>query len=184
MAETTVTNSLTIASLAKDVLGQSYQKVDVDLTGGTVSAVLPGYAVRAQAALFTESGEGTYEWSCEIPAAAIILNAGLICSAAWDAATSASMEVGIVGDDEDTFFTAVDLKATDLTAGQSVDFIREGGVGGASYTGTGTHWDDRYTGAAAKVISFTAASVGAGTAGRTIAFVEYVVPTMQAATKS
>lgn len=134
---------------------------------------------RVRAARFVETGAGTYEWAVAIPAYAIISDIGIIAEALWDAATSASMEVGIVGDDEDTFFTAVDLKATDLTLGQSVSFAAAGGVQGASSTGTLTHWDDRYS-TSDRTVSFTAASVGAGTAGRTVAYVEYLVPVLEA----
>lgn len=136
-----------------------------------------------KAARFVEAGAGTYEFEVAIPAYAIIQNIGVIAEAVWDAATSASLEVGIVGDDEDTFFTAVDLKATDLTVGQSIDFAKTGGVEGASLTGTATHWDDRYS-TSARTVSFTAASVGAGTAGRTVVWVEYLVPILEEPTVS
>lgn len=129
-------------------------------------------------ARFVETGAGTYEWAVAIPAGAVISNIIVVAEALWTAATSASLEVGIVGDDEDTFFTAVDLKATDLTLGQSIDFAAAGGVEGASSTGTLTHWDDRYSGTA-RTISFTVVSVGAGTAGRTVCIVEYDVPVLK-----
>jgi len=140
---------------------------------------------RVKAARFVESAQGaaaTYEWGCVVPAYAIISNIGIVAEALWDDGTSASLEVGISGGDEDEFFTAVDLKATDLLAGETVDFAKGGGVEGANLVGTGTHWENRYS-TSQRTISFTvAAGGGDGTAGRTVVYVEYLVPTLESPT--
>lgn len=175
------TQTITVTQAAHDYLDERRSVQSDPAISETLTTITVERTKRVQAARFVESAAGTYEWAVALEAGTIIHNIGLIAEAVWDAATSASMEVGIVGDDEDTFFTAVDLKATDLTLGQSVDFAKTGGVEGASASGTATHWDDRYSGST-RTVSFTAVSVGAGTAGRTIAYIEYSVPTMQAPT--
>ena len=140
---------------------------------------------RCKAARFVEDGSSTgYEWAVTIPAYAVISNIGAIAEAVWDDTTAASLEVGLSGGDEDAFYTAVDLKATDLTVGQSIDFAKTGGVEGAALVGTATHWTDRYS-TSERTLSFTvAATDGDGTAGRTVVYVEYLVPTLESPTVS
>lgn len=180
MAET---NTLTVPSIATTrFLEPSYGIGTVSLAGGAIEAVDPDYTVRAQAALFTEAGAGTYTWEPVLPAGSILVDIGVQAVAAWDAATSAALNVGVKAPgDEDGYFAAVDLKATDLTIGQSISFQKGGGKEGALITGTNTHVNDRYL-ATAKTLSFVATSVGAGTAGRTVGYVVYYVPSLTAAT--
>lgn len=137
---------------------------------------------RVKAGRIVENGAGTYNFDVVVPAYAIISDIGVVAEALWTAATSASLVCGVVGDDVDTFFAATNLKATDLTLGQSIDFYAAGGVGGASSTGTLTHWDDRYS-TSERTVRFTVTSVGAGTAGRTVCYVEYLVPTLETVTQ-
>ena len=135
---------------------------------------------RVKAARIVEQGAGEYIFDVVIPAYAVISDIGVVAEALWTAATSASLDVGIVDDDVDTFYTTVNLKATDLTLGQSVSFSHAGGVAGASESGTATHIDDRYS-TSERTVRFEVNSVGAGTAGRTICYVEYLVPTLESA---
>lgn len=136
--------------------------------GGAISDKLHA-ALIAREARFVENGAGTYTADFNLPANATIVDIIVTAEALWTAATSASLEVGDA-DDPDGFFTAVDLKATDLLAGESVSLGSvgtEGGVAGAYATvGTETHVTKRHS-SAARTITATVASVGAGTAGRT-----------------
>ena len=126
---------------------------------------------------FTENGAGTYTGSVSVPAGATLVDIIVHAVALWTAATSAVMKVGDVADD-DGFFTAVDLKATDLLAGESIDFSHTGGQEGADLDSpaAGAHVRRPYL-ATARVISGIVTSVGAGTAGRTRMTVIYSLPT-------
>ncbi len=107
-----------------------------------------------------------------VPKYAIVLNVIVHCVALWDAGTSAT---GIVGDatDDDGYFTAIDMKATDLTAGQSIDFAKTGGKEGAYCVGTATHWTTRYT-TTQRTIKLKVTCVGtACSTGESILTVEY-----------
>lgn len=145
---------------------------------------LQGQAVVAKEVTFTETaGAGTYTGSVTIPAGATVVNVIVHQAALWTAATSAAMEVGDATD-PDGYFTAIDLKATDLLAGESVDFSKGGGKEGAYLAGGGTHWTSRYY-SAGGVVSGIVTTVGAtGNAGRTRMTVLYTTPTPVAATKA
>jgi hypothetical protein len=124
---------------------------------------------------------GVYSLDVTIPAYALIVDIIVYAEAVWDAGTSATLKVGITGDDDDTFFTAVNLKATDLTADQAISFAAAGGVGGTSL-GTATHYLDVMD-AADRTVNFTVTTVGTvGTAGKTYVAVLYAVPEMDVAT--
>lgn len=131
---------------------------------------------------FTETaGAGTYTGEVAIPAGAWLLDIMVQNVALWTAATSASLEVGDATD-PDGFYTAVDLKATDLLAGETLSFAKAGGVEGAYITAT--HVLGRYS-AAARVITASVVTVGgSGTAGRTRVLVQYLDPGDVAATKA
>jgi hypothetical protein len=132
---------------------------------------------------FTEtSGAGTYTGSVTVPAGATVLDVIVHGAALWDASSTVTMKVGDATDD-DGIYTGINLKATDLLAGESLSFSQSGGKAGAYNTGTNTHWTTRYS-ATARVISgiVTAAGTG-GTAGRTRMTVIYALPRTSAATK-
>lgn len=127
------------------------------------------------------TGAGTYTATVAIPAGAWILDIMVQAVALWTATTSASLEVGD-GTDPDGFYTAVDLKATDLLAGETLAFAKAGGQEGAYVTAT--HVLGRYA-AAARTITATVVTVGAaGNAGRTRLVVIYADPGDVAATKA
>lgn len=131
---------------------------------------------------FTETaGAGTYTGSVTVPAGASIVNIIVNGVALWTASGSVTMKVGDVADD-DRHFTAVDLKATDLLAGESISFEAAGGKAGADFNVN--QWNNRYS-ASARTISgiITAAGTG-GTAGRTRMTVIYALPRTSAATKA
>ena len=117
------------------------------------------------------AGAGTYTASVAVPAGATILDIIVNGVALWTAATSATMKVGDVADD-DGYFTAVNLKATDLLAGESISLESAGGKAGAYVANAQV--SPRYS-ASARVISGVVTTVGgSGTAGRTRMMVTYV----------
>lgn len=128
---------------------------------------------------FAENGAGTYTGSVTVPAGATILDIEVSGVVLWAAATSATMKVGDVATD-DGYFTGVNLKATDLLAGESISFALAGGKAG-SYIAN-SQVSPRYS-ATARVISGIVTSVGAGTTGRTRMTVLWTLPTATAATQ-
>jgi hypothetical protein len=128
----------------------------------------------------------------KVPAYAVVKDVIVHNEALWTAGTSATLNVGLYGDtdgavgtviDADAIFAAVDLKATDLTAGQSISFLRAGGVGGALTTeGTSTHWLNAVETTDRWVVADVVTVGTVGTAGKTYIYVEYGVPEMDAAT--
>jgi hypothetical protein len=151
--------------------------VDLKNNGGlTVNGYAP---VLSREAIFTQtSGNGTYTGSVTVPAGATIHDIIVNGVALWDG-TSASMKVGDAADD-DGYYTAVDLKATDLLAGESISFSMAGGKAGAYIANSQV--SPRYS-ASARVISGIVTQVGTGTLGRTRMTVMYSLSTPSAATK-
>lgn len=130
---------------------------------------------------FTEtSGSGVYTGSVTVPAGASILDVLVNGVALWDNAGTATLKVGDVADD-DGYFTGVNLKTTDLLAGESLSFALAGGKAGAYIANSQV--SPRYS-ATARVVSgiITTSSTG-GTAGRTRMTVIWTNNTAVAATK-
>lgn len=150
----------------------------LDETAGNPGAM----GLRIKEFRFVEEGAGAYTAAVTLPADSTVLDIQVYAEAVWDAGTSASLEIGD-GDDPDGFYTAVNLKATDLTADQALTFAAQGGVGGAYLTaGSDTHFTNTYSDEA-RTITATVDSVGAGSAGRTRVLVIYVTSgTVEAAT--
>lgn len=142
---------------------------------------ITGYPVEAHEVTFTETtGAGTYTGSVSVPAGATILDIIVNGVALWTATTSATLKVGDVADD-DGYYTAVDLKATDLLAGESISFALAGGKAGAYIANSQV--SPRYS-SSARTISGIITTVGAaGSAGRTRMVVVFALPTASAATK-
>lgn len=131
--------------------------------------------VEAITGRFVENGAGTYVFDTLLPANTAILNIIVHAEALWAAATSALLEVGLfssaaspVADDADGFFTAVNLKATDLLAGETLSLLGagQGGKAGAYNAGVNTHWNQLYA-TTERILRASVVSVGAGTTGRT-----------------
>lgn len=160
--------------------------VDVTATAADLNALANlsagAYPVEAVEVTFTETtGAGTYTGAVTVPAGATVLDVIVNGVALWTATTSATLKVGDAADD-DGYYTAVDLKATDLLAGESISFALAGGKAGAYIANSQV--SPRYA-VAARVISGIVTTVGAaGTAGRTRMLVVYVLPTATAATKA
>lgn len=131
---------------------------------------------------FVENGAGTYTGSVVLPAGATLIDIVVHAEALWAAATSASMDIGDVAD-PDGFFTAINLKATDLLAGESISLTHTGGQKGvdvdlADAAAGADHIRRReLSNTAERTISAVATSVGAGTTGRTRVLVIYAKPT-------
>lgn len=140
-----------------------------------VGAQLNAAVVQSVEVEFRENGAGTYTGSVTIPANATLLDVLVHAVALWTAATSATMIVGDATVDDDGIYTAVNLKAADLLAGESLSFAQSGGKQGADNTGANTHWSRRYS-PIERNITGKIISVGAGTAGRTRMTVVYTMP--------
>jgi hypothetical protein len=148
------------------------------------SSWIAGNGICVEERSFTETaGAGTYTGSVTIPAGATIIDVIIHGEAVWTASGAVTMKVGDATDD-DGIWTNVNMKATDLTAGQSLSFADTGGKEGAYKVDTATQWTTRYS-SSARVISgiITAAGTG-GTAGRTRMVVIYALPRTSAATKA
>ena len=137
---------------------------------------------------FIENGAaGTYTGSIVLPAGATLLDVIVHGEALWTAGTSATLKVGDATDD-DGIFVGVNLKATDLLAGESISMNGlAGGKHGADlaldYTSVATigasQIKRRETSITAeRTISAVVTTVGtAGFAGRTRVLVIYAKPT-------
>lgn len=145
------------------------------LAGPLVSAdvTTPKGAVYAVEVTFTEtSGAGVWTGGVAVPAGATILDIIVNAIALWTSQTSASMDVGDT--DVDGYFTAIDLKANDLLAGESISFALAGGKAGAYIANSQV--SPRYS-SSARTINGIITKVGTtGTAGRTRMTVVYQLP--------
>jgi len=149
------------------------------LSGGNV--IQPGSPIFAEVTATETATAGVYTATVDVPAGAWLLEVAVHAVALWDTATSATGKVGDVADD-DGIFTAIDLKATDLLAGETISASggrnTAGGKQGADLTAD--TWNRRYL-ATVRAISLIVTTVGSGTAGRTRLLVAYTDPTTPAA---
>lgn len=131
-------------------------------------------AVVAKEVIFTETtGAGVYTGSVEKPAGATLVDIIVTADVLWAATTSAAM---IVGDEDDPngFFDAIDLKATDLLAGESLSFALAGGKAGAYIAGSQAN--HRYNEDEMMITGEITTVGAAGAAGVTRMLVIYVLP--------
>ena len=168
-----VTNFDTVAADALRIGGAALGASAAELNKLDGIAAPAGLVV-AEEVLYTENGAGTYAGSVTVPAGATILDIKVRSTVLWAAATSAAMEVGDVTD-PDGWFTAIDLKATDLLVGEEISFDQTGGKQGAYLNNTTGLRSAAYA-ATARVITGSVVSVGAGTTGRTRMLVLYTLP--------
>ncbi len=129
-------------------------------------------ALKSVERTFTESAAGTHTATVALPAGATLVDVIVNGVALWVAGTSATLIVGD-GVDPDGYFTAVNLKATDLLAGESISFAQAGGKAGAYIANDQV--SPRYDAAARSVIGVVT-QTGTGTAGRTRMTVIYSKP--------
>lgn len=123
---------------------------------------------------------GAYTASVTLPAGAHLLDILVEGVTLWDSGTSAT---GIVGDatDDDGYFTAVNLKATDLLAGESISFALAGGKAGAYIANSQV--SPRYS-SSTRVITAKVTTVGTSTAGETRVSVIWAQPGSQTQTSA
>jgi hypothetical protein len=155
------------------------------ISGGNVitGAVERAELVSAEVTVTETTGAGTYTGSVFVQAGATLVDVIVHAVALWDTATSATGKVGDVADD-DGIFTAIDLKATDLLAGESISAAGGAGAAGgkAGADIANSQWNRRYL-ATARVVSLIVTAVGAsGSAGRTRMTVVYSAPTSNSIT--
>jgi hypothetical protein len=152
-----------------------------DVTDLNRIAALTGYPVEAAEVTFTETaGAGTYTGAVAVPAGATILDIIVNGVALWTNAGAVTMKVGDVAVD-DGYYTGINLKATDLLAGESLSFALAGGKAGAYIANSQV--SPRYSASARTISGIVTAASTAGGAGRTRMTVVYVLPTAAAAVK-
>lgn len=132
------------------------------ISGGVVNGLSELFAPEVT---FTEtSGSGVYTGSVTVPANATILDIIVNGVALWNNAGTAAMIVGDAADDNG-YFDAVNLKATDLLAGESISFDEAGGKGGAYIANSQV--SPRYSATERIVAGIITTSSTGGTTGRT-----------------
>lgn len=145
---------------------------------GDAVEALEEYGVVTKEYLFTETAvaAGTITGTVSIPAGATLLDVSLHAIAVWDSSGAVTAIVGDVADDNG-IFTGVNLKATDLTAGQTISAAggtgTSGGKEGADIIAT--HWNRRYLATARDVSCIVTLASTGGTAGRTRFRVTYAL---------
>lgn len=171
---------LDIRSLAVDSGGLTYAGTALTptaaelnaLSGNTATAAemsklsgITGYPMQSAEITFTEtSGAGVWTGTVSLPAGATIHDIIINGVALWTSQTSATMKVGD-GVDDDGYYTGIDLKATDLLAGESLSLALAGGKQGAYVANSQV--SPRYNAAASSVIGVITKVGTSGTAGRT-----------------
>lgn len=176
-ANTGIVNDALEIIEAKLGLGESTPTQYYNFKGSATGSEWTNAGRHEREITFTETaGAGTWTGTVPIPAGAWVEDVVIQAVALWDSETTASLDAGLSTTDPNGFFADVDLKATDLTAGQTISFHHTGGVGGALLSGSDSHVNSIYVGTAESVIVTVVKTGTTGTAGRTRALVTYVVP--------
>jgi hypothetical protein len=152
------------------------------IDAAAVLAAGVGAVVQSAEVFFTETtGAGVYTGTVNVPAGATILDIIVNGVALWNTATSALMSVGDAGA-ATGYYNAIDLKATELLAGESISFALAGGKAGAYIANSQV--SPRYAVAAHPILGVITSVGVTGTLGRTRMTVIWSVPTTPvAATK-
>lgn len=131
-------------------------------------------AVIREVGHFTETaGAGGYTFTATLPAGATLVDVIMDGIALWDNAGAVTLKVGD-GTDDDGYYTAVNLKATDLLAGESLSFGNAGGKAGAYIANSQV--SPRYSAAARSIVGVVTTASTGGSAGRTRMTVLYSAP--------
>lgn len=149
-------------------------KIGIAVAGvevGELSANGVAGGLQAQSLLFQAAGAHVFTGTMELPAGSLIVDIGVYGLVEWTAVTSASL---IVGDDTDPdgFYTATDLKATDLLAFEANTIQHPGGKAGAYIV---SEQRKLYSASARNVVAVVT-QVGTSNTGTTLVVVQYVVP--------
>lgn len=138
-----------------------------------------GYPVQSAEVTFAEAGAaGVYTGSVSLPAGATLIDIIINGVALWTAGTSAAMIVGD-GTDPNGFYDAINLKATDLLAGESISFALAGGKAGAYIANSQV--SPRYSATARTITGEITTTGTTATAGRTRMVVIWAAPQAQTA---
>lgn len=123
-----------------------------------------------------DNAAGVYTVDIHLQSDSVILDIGVVAESLWNPGGNATMDVGDAAD-PNGFFTSINLKATDLLAGESINFAATGGKQGAYFAGTtliNAHWEQRYS-ASDRTISFVLTTTGAApTTGSTLCYVSWM----------
>lgn len=146
----------------------------------SLAGVFPGGQGRCVRLAFGQpdggsAAAGVYTADIKIPGNCILVDVGIHAVALWNAGTSATAIVGDV-DDPNGYFAAVDMKATDLLAGESINLVAHGGKAGAYVVGTlpTGHWEARFD-ADERTITLEITTVGtAPTTGDSILWATWI----------
>jgi len=131
------------------------------------------YAEEAYVDVSLGTAAGVFTAAVTVPAGATILDILINGVALWNQGTSATGKVGDVADD-DGYYTGIDMKATDLLAGESLSFTAAGGKAGAYIANSQV--SPRYS-ASQRVISLIITTVGTvATTGATRMTVLFSLP--------
>ncbi len=134
---------------------------------------ITAYPLQTAEVTFTETvGAGVWTGTVTLPAGATLIDIVVNAVALWDSETSATLKVGAA--DDDGYYIGVNLKATDLLAGESISFALAGGKAGAYIANSQV--SPRYF-ATETAINGIITKVGdTGSAGRTRMTVVYSAP--------
>ncbi len=173
------TDSDGVLKTNSDIAGVSTTRFHLASSAASTTAVgdraagLVGSAIVSKELTITEtSGAGTYTGAIVVPAGASILDIIVNGVALWTASGAVSLKVGDT--DDDGFYTAVDLKATDLLAGESLSFALAGGKAGAYIANSQV--SPRYSASSRTINAIVSAAGTGGTAGRTRVTVVFSAP--------
>lgn len=140
-----------------------------------------GAPVQVQEVLFSETaGAGTYTGTVALPAGAVLHDIIITGVVLWAAASAAAMEVGD-GTDPNGYYADINLKATDLLAGETLSFALAGGKAGAYIANSQV--TPRYSATARNIVGVVTTTGATGATGRTRMTVVYSVATAANATK-
>lgn len=130
-----------------------------------------GAPVRSLSSIITEAGAaGVYTGAIVLPAGSTLVDVIIVADALWTAGSSATLKCGDATDD-DGIFTAVNLKATDLLAGESISVGLAGGKEGADIAGS--QFNRRYSASARTIntiITTTGTTASTGITRTTVLF--------------
>ena len=174
-----LSNTQTVTGV-KTFSGDCVFSGDPDFTGSPTGAVV------SKQVAFVENGAGTsYVGTVPLPAGAMLHDIQFVTGVLWDG-TSATLKVGD-DDDDDGYFTGVNLKATDLLVGEQLNISNAENWGGANgaYLVAATGRKGQATADAPAGFYTTANNIIAtitpgaadGSAGRSYMTVTYSVPT-------
>ena len=122
---------------------------------------------------------GTLTKDIILPAYSLLIDVYVHNAVLWTQGTSAALDVGLfdedgVAIDADYYFSALNLKATDLLADESVSFGFAGGDNGVGLA-TSTHVLKRFSTAPRILRSVVTTAGTASLVGKTFVFAEYAV---------